>query len=157
MPMFSERFSTISSVPRSGPQYYCFARRSRHPLSAPKLSGLLPTNQTVRVFHKYHFVLFQHRHQKTSKLPFPQFAFIKLSLHWLARVHVRKSTHEKENVGIFDGRKWPQEFHPKPRVKRHRFLTKYLQESFAATGLGGVSPHFDYHRQTSISCAQGAG
>src|ERR1700693_37983 len=110
--MFFEQLATISSVPRSAAQYYCFAGRSRHPLSAPKLGGLLPTNQTVQVFHKYHFVLFQHRHQKTFKFPFPQFSFIKLSLHWLARVHIRKSTHEKENIRVSTEGNGPRSFIP---------------------------------------------
>ena len=58
----------------------------------------------------------------------PKFAFIELCLHRLAGGEIRKTTHEKERVGIFDRKKRPQDFHPDFGVCWNGLRAEYLKK-----------------------------
>src|SRR6266566_6783929 len=96
----------------------------------------LPMNQTVGIFHHDDLVFFQHRQHDVLQFALPQFPFIELRFHRLARSDVRKPAHKKESVGIFDGKKWTQYLHPDFLVCRNRLGAEYLQELGPPAGLG---------------------
>jgi len=115
----------------------------------------LPVNQILRIFHNHDFVLFQHRQQDVLQFALPKLPFVKLCFHWLARRDARESAHPKEDVGILDGKKWTQYFHPDCCVRRNRFGAKYLKELGAPPGFGSIGAHFDDHlkRLCRYTCA----
>jgi hypothetical protein len=58
---------------------------------------------------------------------------------------VGKATHEKESVGIFDGEKRAENFHPYFVVRWDRPGTVDLEELRAPVWFGSVGAHFDDH------------
>src|SRR5713226_7396634 len=111
----------------------------------------LPANQILRVFHHHDLILFQHRQQDVLQLALPKFPFIKLRFHRLTRRDIGEAAHPKEGVGIFDGKKWTQYFHPDFCVCRNRLGAEYLKELGAPAGLGFIGAHFDDHLNASAS------
>src|SRR5713101_6650080 len=73
---------------------------------------VLPANQILRIFYHHDLILFQHRQQNVLQFALPKFPFIKLCSHRLTRRNIREAAHPEEGVGIFDGKKWTQYFHP---------------------------------------------
>src|SRR5688572_23519726 len=115
----------------------------------------LPMNNFVRVFHHDDFVLFQHRHHHVLQFALPKVTFIKLRFHRLARIEIRKATHEKEGVGIFDGKKWAEYFHPDFCMCRNRLRAEYLNKLVAFSRLGLVGTHLDNHFQSPPASLRG--
>jgi len=110
-----------------------------------------PMNEVVSVFHNDDFILFQHRQQDVLQFALPKFPFVKLCLHRLTRREVGETAHEKEGVGIFDGGKRAQYFHPDFSVCRNRLGAEYLEELRAPAGLGFIRAHFDDHLESPPS------
>src|SRR5712692_974711 len=125
------------------------AHKSRGPVVAPTIP--LPANQILRIFHQHDLILFQYRQQDVLQLALPKFPFIKLCFHRLTRRKIREAAHPEEGVGIFDGKKWTQYFHPDFRVRRNGPGAEYLQELGALAGLGFIRAHFDDHSNASAS------